>query len=274
MKYVLLSVAALAIVFGLSFLATGLIRRKLKKKPSVSLHILISVAVGLLLLAAVGFIFLSIHYPAEQEAETVFAGSDGVTVTAIDGGYLADGFGEKTALIFYPGAKVDTTAYLPLMKQIAAGGVDCFLVDPPMRMAIFDPDAADRIIDGYHYNYVMVGGHSMGGMVAAGYAAEHPVSADGVVLLAAYPTKPPGSPAKLLSIYGTEDRVLDREAYEKSKRYFPPRSTEIVIDGGNHAQFGNYGLQKGDGAATISAQEQQSQTVEAILQFAQQLSEK
>ena len=95
-------------------------------------------------------------------------------------------------------------------------------------------------------DYVMVGGHSMGGMVAAMYAAEHPVSADGVVLLAAYPTQKLKDLVKVLSVYGAEDRELDREEYEKGRMYFPADVTEVVIDGGNHAQFGNYGNQKGD----------------------------
>lgn len=272
MKYILLSVAAVAVVFGLSFLLTGLIRKKQKKKLPLVLHILISVGVGLLIFCVAGFCYLNIHYTAREEALAVMSDSAAATVTEIDGGYFVDGAGQDTALIFYPGAKVDAQAYLPLMQEIATGGVDCFLLDLPMRMAIFDQNAADKIMAKVEYPTVMVGGHSMGGMIAAGYAAAHKDSVDGVVLLAAYPTKPLDKSLGLLSVYGTEDKVLDRDAYENAKAYFPSNTTETVIDGGNHAQFGNYGTQKGDGEAAITAKEQQRKTAYAVLRFAETLS--
>ncbi|WP_405340399.1 alpha/beta fold hydrolase [Ruminococcus sp.] len=272
MKYILLSVAAVAVVFGLSFLLTGLIRKKQKKKLPLILHILISVGIGLLIFCVAGFCYLNIHYTAREEALAVMSDSAAATVTEIDGGYFVDGAGQDTALIFYPGAKVDAQAYLPLMQEIATGGVDCFLLDLPMRMAIFDQNAADKIMAKVEYPTVMVGGHSMGGMIAAGYAAAHKDSVDGVVLLAAYPTKPLDKSLGLLSVYGTEDKVLDRDAYENAKAYFPSNTTETVIDGGNHAQFGNYGAQKGDGEAAITAKEQQRKTAYAVLRFAETLS--
>ena len=260
-------------MFGLCFLLTGLIRKRQTKKLPLILHILISVGIGLLIFCVVGFCYLNAHYSARDEALAVLSDSGGATVTEIDGGYFVDGSGKDTALIFYPGAKVDSQAYLPLMKEIAAGGVDCFLLDLPMRMAIFDRNAADKITAKYDYDTVMVGGHSMGGMIAAGYAAAHKESVDGVVLLAAYPTKPLEGTVGLLSVYGTQDRVLNRDAYENAKRDFPGGFTETIIEGGNHAQFGDYGAQKGDGEATISAKEQQAQTVYAVLRFAKALYE-
>ena len=46
----------------------------------------------------------------------------------------------------------------------------------------------------------------------------------------------------------------------------PEHSMKYVIEGGNHAQFGNYGKQKGDGEASVSDVKQQQETVEIILQ--------
>ena len=111
----------------------------------------------------------------------------------------------------------------------------------------------------------------MGGMIAAGYAADNPNTVDGVVLLAAYPTQELSDSIRLLSVYGTEDGVLNRDAYEDAKKYFPQEYTEKIIDGGNHAGFGNYGVQSGDGKATIMANEQQSQTTFAITEFAKRI---
>ena len=274
LKYILLSVAAVAIVFGLCFLLTGLIRRKRKKKLPLILHILISVGIGLLIICVVGFCYLNVHYSAREEALAVLSDPTGAVVSRIDGGYFVDGSGQDAALIFYPGAKVDSQAYLPLMKEIADKGVDCFLLDLPMRMAIFDQNAADHIMAEYDYPTVMVGGHSMGGMIAAGYASAHKDTVDGVVLLAAYPTEPLDGSVGLLSVYGTEDKVLSRDAYENAKQHFPSGAVETVIDGGNHAQCGNYGAQEGDGEATITAKEQQTQIAYSVLKFAEALSDR
>ena len=271
MKYIILSVLAVMVMFGISLLMTGVISKRLKKKPPRFLHIVISVLGCLLLSFLAGFVYLSVHYSVQEEALEVLSDPNGAVITKIDGGYFVDGSGETVALIFYPGAKVDTEAYLPLMKQIADNGVDCFLSDMPMRMAIFDKNAADKFITNYHYDCWMIGGHSMGGMVAAGYTKEHPDTIDGVVLLAAYPTEKLSDSTGLISIYGTEDKILDRKQYDDSKKCFPSLYTEIPIAGGNHSQFGNYGFQSGDGEASITAHEQQTQTAFAIQTFSKEI---
>ena len=270
MKYMLLSIAALAVVFGLTFLIAGLIRRKLKKKPHMAVHIIVCVAISFTVMLAGGFVFLNIHYSAEQRATEALAQPNNVRVTEIDGGYFIDGKGSKTALVFYPGAKVDSEAYMPLMEKIANGGIDCFLLKTPMRIAILEPNAADKIIENYKYDKWILSGHSMGGMIAASYCAEHE-NVDGAALLAAYPIKKIPDGKAVLSVCGTEDKVLDREAYQKAAELFPKNLTEVIIEGGNHAQFGNYGEQSGDGSAEISSEEQQKQTASAIIEFAGKL---
>lgn len=102
--------------------------------------------------------------------------------------------------------------------------------------------------------------------MAASYASGHLESLDGLVLLGAYPTKNLKSDSfSVLSIYGSEDGVLNMEKVEEGKIHMPVDYTEICIEGGNHAQFGNYGEQKGDHTAGIRREEQQKQTVDAIL---------
>ena len=268
MKYMFLSIAALAVVFGLSFLIAGLIRRKLKKKPPMAVHVIICVLISFAVMLAGGFLFLNIHYSAEERAVEAIAQPGNVKVTEIDGGYFIDGKGDKTALIFYPGAKVDSEAYMPLMEKIADGGVDCFLLKMPMRIAILDSNAADKVISNYNYDKWIMSGHSMGGMIAASYCAEHE-NVDGAVLLAAYPIKKIPDGKAVLSVYGTEDKVLDKDAYKKAAELFPKDFTEVIIDGGNHAGFGNYGEQSGDGKAEISNEEQQKQTADAVIKFAE-----
>ena len=103
--------------------------------------------------------------------------------------------------------------------------------------------------------------------MAADYAAEHAKALDGVILLAAYSTKPLPDSLPVLSVYGTEDGVLNRGNYEKNLANVP-NLQEFVIEGGNHAQFGNYGEQRGDGEAAVIPETQQDRTAEAILEFA------
>ena len=152
MKYILMTVAALTVAFGLGFLVTGLIRRKIKRKPPMWAHILIAICISLLVICVGSFGYLSIHYPAQDEAVAVFSDQNDAQTFEIEGGYFVDGQGEDTALIFYQGAKVDAEAYLPLMKRLAENGVDCFLLKTPFDMPIFDSNAADKIIGKYDYD--------------------------------------------------------------------------------------------------------------------------
>ena len=267
MKYVIISIVAIAAVFGLSFLITGLIRRKLKRKPPMWGHILISIGSGVAALGVAFLIFANIHYPADEEARKVLNDPGSIKVSGIEGGYMLDGEGKDTALVFYPGAKVDAESYLPLMKRLAENGVDCFLLKPPMGMAIFDMNAAERIVGKYDYDKWLLSGHSMGGIAAAGCATDNPEKIYGVVLLASYPNRAMNKDTRLLSIYGSEDKVLEHGAYEDAKSYFPQNAYEVIIEGGNHAGFGNYGKQNGDGTAAISSEEQQEKTVEEILKL-------
>lgn len=271
MKYAWYSMIALVLAFGAGFFLAALVRRKLKKKPPLWAHILSGTGIGILICVAAAFGYLSVHYSAKEEALQVLSESSGVKISPMDGGYRLDGPGEKAALIFYPGTKVEAEAYLPLMKRTAEKGVDCFLLKMPMNMPFFGKNAADRVTAAYDYETLLIGGHSLGGYVAAGYAAEHEDRIDGVVLLAAYPPAQLGDSLRLLSVYGSEDGELGMESYESAKRYYPKDSTEVIIQGGNHAQFGNYGSMKNDGEATITAREQQEQTADAIVQIAQGL---
>lgn len=214
-----------------------------------------------------GFLlYAGIYYHADETAAAAM-GSDGtVTVTRTDYGWLLDGPSADDALVFYPGAKVEETAYMPLLHRLAAEGMDVCLVKMPLRFAFFAPNRADDLIEEYGYSHWYIGGHSLGGAIAANYAAGHPELLDGVILLAAYPTKELDDDLLLLSLYGSEDGVLNMEKLTESDRFAPDRYIKREISGGNHAGFGNYGAQRGDGEAAISAEEQQEQTVDLILE--------
>ena len=168
----------------------------------------------------------------------------------------------KTGLIFYPGGKVEATAYLPLLEQLRESGVTCVLVTMPFRLAVFDIRAADEVYSRFPaVSRWYLGGHSLGGAMASSYVAGNEDKLTGLILLGAYPVN--DSPIPTLCIYGSEDVMLDRTKLAGV-------ANQLEISGGNHAQFGNYGVQEGDGVASITREDQQRQTAEAILAFLKQ----
>ena len=229
---------------------------KVKKRHKIE-------AAVILVFLMVLIVYFSLYYRASETAEKYLEDSGSVKVSTIAEGLFLDGEGVEDALIFYPGANVEYTAYLPLMHQIAENGTDCFLVEMPLNHAIFDIDKADEIVQSYDYEHWFISGHSLGGYAATKYAADHEL--DGVILLAAYAMEDIDEPT--LEIYGTEDEVLNRDRVEKGRQYLAGGSEQKIIEGGNHSQFGDYGEQLGDGEATISAEEQRRITAEAISAF-------
>ena len=143
--------------------------------------------------------------------------------------------------------------------------MDVCLVQMPLRMAFLAQNKATGIMEAYTYEHWYIGGHSLGGAVAANYAAAYGDRLTGLILLAAYPTHTIDSSVQILSIYGSEDGVLNRDRVEAGKAYVQGPYSEYVIDGGNHAQFGNYGIQRGDSPARLTSEEQQALTAAYIL---------
>ncbi|MEY8389964.1 alpha/beta fold hydrolase [Lachnospiraceae bacterium 45-W7] len=218
------------------------------------------------LLVSVCFLYVNDYYHSEEAVQGYFKGGGMTEVTSIKEGIYVDGPGEDTAVIFYPGAKVEYTAYLPLLHKLAERGMDCFLVKMPCNLAFLGQNKAEKIIDSYEYKHWYLSGHSLGGAMAASYASKHLHKLDGLILLAAYPTQELKAEGfSVLSLYGSKDGVLNKEKLEAGRKYMPSDYTEICLEGGNHAWFGNYGDQKGDQQADISREDQQERTVDAVV---------
>ena len=216
-------------------------------------------------LAAAFLIYAGIYYRADETALAALASDGAVTVEKTGYGWRFDGPSGTDALIFYPGAKIEEIAYAPLLRRIAEGGMDVCLVKMPFRLAIFGMNRADAVMNAHDYERWSIAGHSLGGAMAADYAARHPEKLTGVALLAAYPTRALDDGLTLISVYGTEDGVLNMDRVTAGDRFAPADYLKEAIEGGNHAQFGNYGAQAGDGIAAITAEEQQRRTAEIIL---------
>lgn len=239
----------------------------MKKTTKIILAVCLIV---LLVIGIGGYAYVSDYYHADETAmEAMDVKTDGVQIEK-DRKVIWFVPEKPTAgLIFYPGGKVEHTAYAPLLRMCAEQGILCALVQMPGNLAVLDADAADGLQQEYpEIASWYMAGHSLGGAMAANYAAAHDEDFDGVILLAAYSTKDlTQTPLRVLSVYGSEDGVLDRETYEKNRENLPADTSELVLNGGCHAQFGSYGPQDGDGVPTISGEEQIRQTADAIAAF-------
>ena len=175
----------------------------------------------------------------------------------------------QTGLIFYPGGRVDYRSYAPILKSIAQRGIVVVLVPMPLSMAIFAPDKTDEVINALpEIETWALGGHSLGGAMAARYAFNHPGKVEALVLWASYPADTnslSNQKMAVLSIYGSEDGSVEK--IEASNNLLPGDTTWQKIEGGNHAQFGDYGPQPGDGTASIKSQEQWNLVSSATVSF-------
>jgi hypothetical protein len=177
----------------------------------------------------------------------------------------------QRGLIFYQGAKVPPEAYVPLLKPLAEQGILIVIPKMPLNFAIFGIDRAAEIQNAYpQITCWTIAGHSLGGSMAAEYARENSYRLNGIIFLGSYPAKNTslmGMDMKGLVIRGSNDGLATAEDIKKVLQNYPSDTIFIEIEGGNHAQFGNYGLQSGDDQATIDWETQQADTDEAILDF-------
>ncbi len=222
-------------------------------------------------LAIASFCLYVADYNHASDAAQAAAQSDSVVeVDYLEGGdiaFLAPN--ARYGIILYPGAKVESEAYAPLARALAERGISCVIVQMPFHLAILDPNAADGIASQLpSVQHWYIGGHSLGGTMAAQYAAAHEGDVDGLVLFASYPAADLSASAlRVLSVRGSNDGVLHYEKYVQAQTKLPTGWVEYVIDGGNHAQFGSYGKQAGDNEASISNEDQIAQAADVTAAF-------
>lgn len=234
---------------------------KKSKKIILSLCVLTTLCFG-----AFGVYTLD-YYRAEETVLYAMSDDEDVNIYSQHDMVVFSPENPVAGFVFYPGGKVDCTAYAPLMKQLAENGILCIITKMPFNLAVFDIKAAEMPMEIFaDVDDWYIGGHSLGGSMAAAFAADNADKIRGLVLLASYSTADlSDSGIDVLSVYGSEDGVLNMEKYSENHLNLPRDTIETVIDGGNHRQFGSYGRQAGDGAPLISADEQLSLTVSEIL---------
>ncbi|TVQ25883.1 MAG: alpha/beta hydrolase [Spirochaetaceae bacterium] len=183
---------------------------------------------------------------------------------------------ERTGIVFYPGGLVDHRSYAAFARLLATEGYSVVIVPAPLNLMVFAPDRALEVITRFSsIDRWVIAGHSLGAAMATNFVRRNPqLSRSGqlraMVLLAGYPAEGwdlSSDPVSVLSISAEYDEVFNRESFENTVGLLPPDTVFSTIDRGNHAGFGDYGLQRGDGTARISTAEQQRVTVERIVDF-------
>lgn len=210
-------------------------------------------------------------YKPEERAETALVTAGSISVEQNDNWISFEpSAAHGTAVILYPGALVKPEAYAPLARAIAEAGHPFYIARMPLNLAVIKGDAAEEILRVHPQQSFVLGGHSLGGVMASRFAADHAGQLEGVFFLASYPDEKGSlkdTTLSVLSVLGTEDKVVDRDSYNKGRAYTSGNTVYVSIEGGNHAQFGSYGPQKGDGTASITEEEQQARTVRAMLDW-------
>jgi len=233
-------------------------------------NVLLFLLAGIAILV-IGFVIYG-YTPARSMPEAARALLSDETVKVSTGKWLVFqpvGSSTKEGFIFYPGARVDYRAYAPMAKALAEKGILVVVVRMPLNLAVFGINKADAVMQAYpEIGQWMIGGHSLGGAMAADYLAKHRSLLDGLILLAAYPPSNDllsDYAGVVCSISGSNDGLATPTKIQASKALLPVSTRWLVIEGGNHAYFGWYGPQKGDNPATITREEQQTQIVEDAL---------
>ena len=231
--------------------------------------------VALFFLLLMGIFVIWASNPRDPMLEAVKALNSSVSVTVIEKSdsieFIPDTY--TAGYIFYPGGKVDEVSYAPLAHKIAEHGILVVIVRMPLYLAVFDINAAEDIIESYP-NVVtwVIGGHSLGGSMAANYVINNLEKTNNLVLVGSYPASSDNFTsidANILSIYGTEDGGYDE--IEINHNLLSNTTIYEVIEGGNHAQFGYYGIQEGDGTATVSREYQHEIATNVTVSFIQDL---
>lgn len=227
----------------------------------------------ILVIATVGFVgWAETPLGPMPEALDALVSSEGVSVTEHEEGWIVftpEILEPQLTLIFYPGGRVDERSYAPLLREIAEEGFRVILVPMPLNLAVFDSEEALEVIKAYPVESTwVIGGHSLGGAMAARLVYQNPGLFEGLLLYGSYPADNNSLSDRdlpVLSLYGSEDGGAEEIA--ESLTLLPGDAAMVMMEGGNHAQFGYYGEQGGDGTASLSREIQQLVTVELTRDF-------
>ncbi|HSQ87783.1 alpha/beta hydrolase, partial [Romboutsia sp.] len=240
------------------------------KKCNIKRNLLIGVAITFTI-AIIGLcIWLSKTYEPQDIAKAALISDENMEVKTNDYiSFTPKNIKATKGFILYPGAKVEPKSYAPFCRDISEKGYEVIILDMPFNIALLGQKEAEKVMKDYSdITHWVIGGHSLGGVAASNFAAKNNI-VDGVVLLASYPTndKLKNMGKEVLSIWGSKDGVVNFKELIKSREKLPEDTTYVEVEGANHSQFGDYGIQKGDNEALITSKEQMDVTYKNIVKF-------
>jgi hypothetical protein len=243
-------------------------QRRRRRTWLIVLLVILAVIGGVI----VGFVFWAQSTPPPMPEALAALESDELVTVSQEPWYTFTPVGNANGcgFIFYPGGRVDPRSYAPAARAIAEAGYSVVIPPMPLNLAVLAPNRADEVMTAYPETAQWaIGGHSLGGAMAASYVFDHTGPVQTLILWAAFPAENRSladrNDLAVTSIYGTLDGLATVDDIEASRALLPPQTSFVPVEGGNHAQFGWYGDQAGDTPATISREEQQTQTVAATL---------
>ena len=182
-----------------------------------------------------------------------------------------------TGFVFYPGGRIDPRGYASLMKALASNGYLVVVPKMPINMAAFRPNVAAQIMAAYpEIDRWVIGGHSVGGAMAAQFTHTHSESIDGLAIWASYP---PGNAdlsdlaLPVLSIYGSRETTVTDESVREREHLLPADTRYVRIEGGDHHQFGSYEIEPDEHRATVDRAIQHDQIIQQTLDLLETVSE-
>ncbi|MCX8006726.1 MAG: alpha/beta hydrolase [Coriobacteriia bacterium] len=229
---------------------------------------------GLALLTGAGLLavaaWAATPYGPDERALDALRTSDGISVERTGWGweFAPSASMPATAVVVYPGGHVDPRSYAPLARSLAQAGYRAIVIKMPLSLAVMAPNAADRAVRAHpEIRRWAIVGHSLGGAMAAAHAARRPGRYSALVLLAAYPPESVDLSRQRMAVAafaGSEDTVLNRARFDAMRGRLPQESVIATVEGANHAQWGAYGRQRGDGDAHIAPEVQTAIAVDAV----------
>lgn len=190
---------------------------------------------------------------------------------------IENGANSETGIIFYPGGFVDAHAYIETLTTSDStifnrlGSLKSFIVKMPANLAVLDAQAAIPIVkDNPAIKKWYIAGHSLGGVMACTTIDKNRELFEGLILMAAYPASSVDLSdweGEVLSLRGSNDNLTTQQDIDDRKNQLPADTRYINFEGGNHAGFGNYGLQKGDEVNLLINPSQIDLTQMALIDF-------
>ena len=252
---------------------------KISSKAKKVIGCILLIFFVLLVAAVAGFkIYIANYYRADNAYIKIYGDSFNGAVHSysnMNGSvYLPTKEDPKAVIVFYPGGKVEYSAYGAFMYELASRGYICILPKMTGNLAFLSINAIDNMLEDVEdatkaqdLDWYLAG-HSLGGVAASVYLKDHLDKYAGIIFCASYTTTDfSKTDLRLLSIYGSNDKVLKMDGYNESKPLWPADSEEYVIEGGIHSYFGSYGLQDGDGLPDITNGQQIRKAADIISEW-------